>query len=645
MPTPKPSKEMARIRRSLEQMKPRQEDAAKFFRAYCGDYSIKPKKDLDFQNDEVFLNFVYSLVENSAPKIFSGDPKVTVEAKNESSEDSAPSMEATINYWFKELGVKKHFERCLFDWFFGYAAATTEWEYEEIVEEVEEPILDPMTGMETGEYQLVERPTVVKNRPKVRWISPWNVIRDPDSEAPEFDRVRTERMLVTMSQLEAMGDLNPKAMEQIKPGTIPVGMAKLPFKNENKSDSEKEWVVLYKTWDVENNEVRLMAEGGQDYLYVKPWPYEFEVGDDRFPITILEGKPSTESNYTMSRFRAFWSQIVERNRVRTTLQANARRLRPAFLNKKGSGNTEKELDDFANRKSNQIINLTNPDGIKVVEHAQIPLDLYKYDEIARDDLNNTSASLESQNESIANTATEASLQAASGNVRAVKDQQDFASFVAIVGAKLGGLCQQLMDVEIAAKIKNPKRPQELSWMNLSMEDIQGEFNYTIKPGAMQHRDENLHRQQTLKFAEIMANNPYVRQGPLARKIAEANEIDADEMIKSEEEMEMEKSNQPPPDPTIKFKDIDPAAVPLPVQLAILQAAFQQNGVKPPSMPSGQQASGTQLPMDGQSPDGGGAPPSAPGLEPNQAPPPLPGAAPPPMSAINPASEAQGGSQF
>lgn len=646
MPTPKPSKELARIRRSLEQMKPRQDDAAKFFRAYCGDYSIKARKDLDSMTDEVFLNFIFQNVENLMPKILSGEPRGSVEGKNEASEASAASMEAIGNYWFKELGAKKHFEKALFDWFFGYAGIKVGWEYEEELQEVEVPVLDPMTGEPTGEIELQEQPTVLKNKPKIRWVNPWNIIRDPDSESPEFDRVRTERMLVTMTQLEAMGDLDPKALEMIKPGQIPLSMAKLPFKNEQKTESEKEWVVLYETWDAENNEVRLLAENSEQYLSVKPWPYEFEVGEDRWPITIIEGKPSTESNYTMSEYRAYWSQVTERNRVRTSLQANARRMRPAWMNKKGSGNTEKELDSFANRKSNEIVSLTNPDGLKQVEHPAIPLDFYKYDEIARDDLQNTSASLDSRNDSVANTATEASLQAASGNVRSIRKQQQFEEFVSIVFAKLCGLCQQYMDEAVAVKIKKPTQPNELSWMHISQEEIQGEFNYTVKPGVMQHRNEALHRQQVLKWAELMASNQYVRQEKLARIVTISNELDPDDLLKTAQEVEQEQSKKPPQDPNIKFKDIDPAFAPPQVQLALLQAAFAQNGVKPPQMPQpGQLGQVPGGPTDGPPPGGGGlTPPSSglSGLEPNQAPPPMEGADLPPANPVLPMSEFQGG---
>jgi hypothetical protein len=621
-------------------MKPRQEDAAKFFRAYCGDYAIKSRKELDSMTDEVFLNFIFQNIENLSPKILSGEPRGSVESNNPESDASAPSMEAAGNYWFKKLGAKKHFEKALFDWFFGHAAVKVGWEYEEEAPDPENP------AENIGENELPQAPNVIKNQPKLRWINAWNVIRDPDSEAPEFDRVRTERMLVTVTQLEAMGDLDPKALEMIKPGQIPTSMAKLPFKNEQKTESEKEWVVLYETWDVENNEVRLIAENADQYLYVKPWPYEFQVGDDRFPITLLEGKQSTESNYTMSEYRAYWSQIVERNRVRTSLQANARRMRPAWMNKKGSGNTEKELNDFANRKSNEIVSLTNPDGLKQVEHPTIPLDFYKYDEMARDDLQNTSASLDSRNDSIANTATEASLQAASGNVRSQRKQQDFEDFVATVFAKLCGLCQQYMDETIAVKIKKPTQPNELSWMHISQDQIQGEFNYSVKPGVMQHRNESLHRQQVLKYGELMANNPYVRQDVLAKLLTEANELDPDDLLKTQAELDQENSNKPPTDPDITFKPIDPALLPPQVQIALWKAGFEQNGVKPLPMPApGQGGPAPGGPMDGAPPGASGGPPPAemPGM--NQAPAPMEGGEPPPMSPIMPQSEMQGGQQF
>lgn len=634
MPTPKPSKELARIQRSLEQMKPRREDAAKFFRAYCGDYSIKGRRSLDDIKDEVYLNFVFSYVENNIPKIFSGDPRIAVDSKNRDSDLSAPNMMETINYWFRELGAKDTFERCLFDWFFGYAAIGTDWEYEETTQEVDVP--DPVSGLLTKQTHI----KVLKDQPRIRWISPWNVIRDPDSEISAYDRIRGERMLLTMRQLEEMDGINPVVLEKVKPAQIPMDLTKLPFKNEPKIGTENEWVVVYKIWDIENEECRLLYEGQdvKDYLYVKPWPYDFEVGNDRFPITLLEGKPSTENNYTMAEFRAFWTQVMERNRVRTTLQSHARRIHPGWLNKKGSGNTEKELENFANSKIGEVATVTNPEGIIAKPHPEIPLDLYKYDSMARDDLQNTAASLDSQNETIANTATEASLQAASGNVRSIRKRQQFESFVATVGAKVGGLCQQFMDKAIAVKIKNPTNPRELSWLELSKEQIQGEFNYLVKPGVMQHRDEGLHRQQVLKFAELMSNNPYVRQDVLAREIAKANEIDPDELLKTQAEVDQENAQKQPEKPPLRFKDIDPAALPPQDQHVIVDAALKQNGVMPPAGPMG---ASSPPPMDGMG-QAGGAAPGLPGLEPNQAPPPMEGAMMPPANPVLPISEGQGG---
>lgn len=642
MPTKKPSRVMQDIRRSLELQKPRREDAAKFLRAYAGDYSIKGRKSLDDIKDEVFLNTVYAYVETGVPKIFFGEPRVSVESKNRSSDSSAPNMQATINYWFRELGAKKHFKRCAYDRYFGHAAMVTEWEYDEIMEEV--PVIlyaDPATGRPVlGPPRKELR--VTKDQPIIRRPNPWNIILDPDSEAPEFDRVRWERFLVTKEQFQAMDGISAKVKEQIQPRQMPSDLTRLPFESEKHIGTNQEWIVLYKGHDVENDECYLLAdsEAITDYLYIKPWQTDFEVGNDRFPITILEGKPSPESNYSFSEFRAYWTQIMERNRVRTTLQSHARRIHPNWLYQKGAMD-ESEAQRIADGKIGELIGVKNPGAIVPKPYPEIPLDLYKYDQITADDLGETSNNWENRSESIADTATEASLMASRGSLKTSADREAMEDFISTVGAKIGGLCQQYMDKAIAVKIKNPRNPQELAWMDLDKSQIQGEFNYVVKAGSMQHQNQDTRKQQTLKFAELMSANPNVNQRILAERLCEVFDIEADEILRSPEEMQQEQAGQLPEKPPLQIDKIKPELLAPEIQNMVVMAALQQNGVDAKDLPG----------MAAGAPPAGGLPPNmmqppppdvSVSAELNQAPPVNDSAMMPPPSPIAPISEGQGG---
>lgn len=639
----KPARWLERIRRSLELQKPRREDAARFWRGYTGDYSDKGRKSLDDVKDDIFLNFIYSYIENTLPQIFSGDPRVSIEAKNQASEASSKHMEAVINYWFKELGSKEHIKRAVFDRFLGYGAICTEWDYDEVLSRVPSIMgINPDGSFIHG--VPIDQPSVLKDQPSLRWINPFNVIRDPDSPFKMFDRYRVERLIITEEQFDSIDGVDETACKLIKPRAIPSDLARLPLDQDLRRGSDKEWVILYKIYDVENDEILLLNEGEdvQEYLYVKPWPYEFEVGGDRFPITILDGKPSPDSNYGMSEFRAYWTQINERNAVRKTLQAVNRRSRPSYISKKKS-NSEEELSAFANVKIGEVIEMSNPEGVIARPFAEVPIDLYKYDEISKDDLEQTSSAIESRNNSIADTATEASLIASKGNIRTGASREELEDFVAIIGAKIGGLCQQFMDKSTAVKIKNPVNPRELIWLDANKDQIQGEFAYSIKPGVMQQHNEGLRRQQVLKYAEIMGQNPNVNQRFVAEKVTESFEFDPTDALKSEQEMQQEAAQQKPEDPPIQFADIKPELLDPAVQNMVVMAALQQNGVDISQLQ--QQMSGTN---GGQMADNQQGMPMPPpdmsgemsGL--NQAPAPMEGAMMPPPNPISPQSEMQGG---
>jgi hypothetical protein len=235
-----------------------------------------------------------------------------------------------------------------------------------------------------------------------------------------------------------------------------------------------------------------------------------------------------------------------------------------------------------------------------------------------------------QNDSVANTATEASLIASRGNIRNNAKRMAVENFVATIGAKLGGLCQQFMSQSIAVKIKNPTNPRELAWLDVDREMIQGEFNYDVRPGAIEQQNEGLRRQQTLKFAELMAANKYTNQRWLAEELAKDFDKDPTQALLSEEDVQAQEASNLPEKPPIQIDKIKPEMLDPMTQAAIVEAALKQNGV-------GNGGEG-QIPGPGPTL----SPPPSVGEEVNQAPPPTPMGDMPPPNPIQEISNDQGG---
>ncbi len=639
-----PSKWKSLIDRSLRLQKPRRQEAERFLRAYTGDYGAVPMDKLDENPDEMVVNFVYSLVEIAGASIFSGTPKAFCEAQSPDGEAWADHYQSNLNHWGRVLGLKKHFKRCRFDRFFGLTAMLTEWDFEEVeVEEDNVLFMDPNTGLPVlGPPKKVLK--VIRDRPLVRRVAPNDVILDPDSEFREEDRWRALRIKMTKREFDRLPGVTSEMRDRIK-GRSLSSETDTDFGGNDDRYTDSKWVVLYKIYDLETETVKLIpdADPGNEFVEMKPWPWLFEVENDRFPITVLDAKIDAQNPYSFSEFKAFWSQIREQNKLRTMMQSHVRRNAPGWLTRPGTMD-EAQKEKMAGADIAEIIEINKLDGIIPKPMAVLAKEFFVHVGQVKEDLINTSLFYEYTREQGANTATEASLLQGQSNIHKGDDKRNFSDFQAVVFGKMGQLCQQFQDEAVAVQIRKPENKQELMWVGVSREQIIGEFGVTVKPAVDENDDEGLFRQQTLKFAETMANNPHVDQRWLARELCKVFKRDPETALRPLDQVlaeikaqqEGEKDAGKPP---ITFKPIDPAML---LQIApdmfaaLVQAGMIQNGVDGGALPPGEMTNPA-------SPSMAGAPPNRimPGGEINQAPA-LPGGQLPPMNPVMPASEFEGG---
>lgn len=653
-----PKKWRARIQRSLELQKDRLEEAQRFMRAYAGDYNEKPKKTLDGAKDDASVNFIFSFVETVRPTLLPGTPKAFVEAEDPESEPQAPSYQATINHFARRLGLKKEFKKNIHDWFFIYAAFLTEWDYSEEPKYTAsgDPEMDPDTATEEnpeGEQAFV----VLKDQPLAKRLHPRDVIWDPDADSLEETRWRARRLILTYSEFRALPGITPEMRKKVRPKTLPRDL--MHAAEANGASSEKNWVILWRIYDRENMCTKLLVENEEveDYLEDLPWPWEMDVGGDVWPITILENKIDYDHPYPFSQFKAFWGQLLERNTLRSILKSVVRRNAPGWFAKKGALD-EEQKEKFTGSKIGEYVEANDPTGIVLKPQIQVAADFFAHDEQVSNDIIEVSGLIEYRAESIADTATEASILNSKSSIRKGEAKKDFNDFCAIIYAKIGQLCQQFLQEEVAIKIRKPSQPNELGWLKVTGETIQGDFHLTVKPGAEENEDEGLRRQQDLKFAELMAQNPWVNQRKLAERISRRHDIEPEEILKSQEEFDRDQiaaaeaengGKKEEPKPLLDFSAIKVELLAPEVQAMVVAAALEQNKV-PETLNMGGNAGAGSLAEGG--PASAAAAPSMaspapgnsvmPGSEVNQAPAVMPGQNIPPPTPVQPMSEMQGG---
>ena len=526
-----------RIDRSQKAQKPVREEANAYLQGYQGNYSSSGKKrNRDKGRDEMNVNAIYALVELISPSIYSGYPKIIAHPKRLEFEPSAKSIQEVTNYWLNELGAGEEYSRCLFDSFFGYAAIEIGWHYETKIFETDqgEQIVDD--GSEQIEMESVQEERTIKDQPFMKWRNPFDVLLDADVPRRKDGRFQIIRDIVTYPYFLEMPNIDLKVKQMIRPSHRPEDDSKKDQEDTTNSDlqSDSEWVELYWVWCRESEKRYLWTpQLKEKYLSQDDWPYYIEYKDDPFPVTILDGKIDCRSPYTFSEIRPLWDHIIERNRLRSAFGVHMKRSIPKYLYNKQAG-TRAQISKFFNSRSDEATELNNPSGLIIAPVAPMPAELYQWDAIIADDFQNVSSLSEYKNSSIADTATEASIMEGRSSIRKNKRKREFEQFIVSSSAKLGMLCQQFMDVQQAIKIEGQEGSQ---WVNLSKEDIQGEYNFDIEPGIMEPKNEALHKQQVLKYSEIMAANPHTNQRTLATEITKAFGLSNDKMLLPEEQVQ------------------------------------------------------------------------------------------------------------
>lgn len=651
----------ARIDRSLELQKERMDERKRFLRAYAGDYNEKPKKTLDGSKDEAYVNFVFAFVETVRPSLLPGTPKAFAEAEDKESESQVPSFQAIVNHFARVLGSKKEFKKVIFDWFFSYAAVLTEWDYSEIPlykDDGKTPEIDPDSITEEnpeGEQAF----KIVRDQPILKRIKPSDVVVDPDSDSREEDRWRARRMVMTYDEFKRLPGITPQMRKLVRPRTIPRELMR-DGENSN-SSSEKNWVILWRIYDLENECTKLMCDNEEieDFLEDIPWPWEMDIGGDRFPLTILDGKWDEENPYSFSAFKAYWGSIQERNVLRTIIKSTVRRNAPGWFAKKGAMD-EDQKEKFTGSKIGEYVEANKPDEIVVKPQFTLAPDFYNHDSQVADDNMNVSGLAEYQQTLQAETATQASIAESKSNVRKGEARTDFNDFTAVVFGKIGQLCQQFLQEEKAVKIRTPEGPEDYMWLDVNRDSISGSFSLTVKPDTDENDSKETRRQQDLKTIELMSNNPHTDQRKLAVIATRMLGREPDDLLLPEEEAkqnlalqaEAERAKNAPQKeekkPILDFSAIKVELLAPAVQAMIVAAALEQNGVPESLAKAG---------ISPDAPEGEGPPvgPAAPSVTPpapdpsvmpqggiNQAPAPLPGADAPPATVVQPISEFQGG---
>lgn len=552
-----PEKWIKRIKRVEKIYREEREETVRYKKAYKGDFSGDKEKQVSKYTMKV--NFIYYFVETLLPALFHGDPKVKVKAKKDPQLDRAAKlMEYNTNYWFKELNAKDELRDCIFDSFFGPAAMYTGWDYETqmVRDEVPDIGLDglPILGKNgLPAMKKVEREVVIKDQPRIKWLDYWEEVRvDPDVKRSRQARWIAIRITVTIDEFRDTQNIkeeyrDPKNPLAIKPTMRPEDMEKdgfLPDRTEEKK-SDAEWVTYWEVWDRERMERKFVHDQCKDSFLNEDisWPFEFEVKDDPFPITILHAKQDPFSNVSFSEFKPIEDHIWERVRLRSVQAAVIRRLAPKWIYNKSAG-TKEQLSKLQKSDILSANELNNIDMIRMAPAPELPATFWQWDSMLQQDLGNISGLSEFEHQKLANTATEASIAEGRSNVRKDSRNSNIEDFLSAIGSKVGQLCQQLQNKSNALIIDGPELMQAAPQIfDVTKDQLQGEYDFEAT-GSMAHDNEALQLQNLQRFYEISLNgqDPETNHRFLIEKFAEYLNLDPRRVLLSDQDKMQKQQN-------------------------------------------------------------------------------------------------------
>lgn len=634
VPTPNARKWRDNIQRSQKVRKSFLEDSERFWRMYQGDYNRNPKGG-EFQTRKDFsvmsVNYVYAHIENVTPSVFTGFPFIKVRPKPKAGESiqhgevRARNMELVLNYWFKELGLDEELKDVFLDTFFGPATVELGWETEVEEKAPEQEMPDGLS--ETGAPDVVtlkDRPFIIRREFKSMYF-------DPDARRRKDCNWFGVEEIILWNDFIASPKYTDKAKKTLKPIYYPVENEERNWMGRDQDQSNKEWIKLTTIWDKVNRQIFVVADNYENFVNSDtaegvPWPYEIDYKSDPFPFCIHDAKKDMKCAYTWSEIKAGEPQIVEMNRIRSAIQTHVKRTLPKYVYAPAAG-TRSQISKLMMARSDEAVELANPDAFKALENAPIPPPLFEFNGMSRDDYTTVMGTAEYSNQSLADTATEAQIMEGRSQARKSLRSRQWEQFVVEIAGKLSQLCQQNMDEQLAIEIAGPNG---IEWLNVTKEEIQGEFYFDIEPGVMEYKNEAIRRSQLLRFMELTQNDPNSNRRYLIGKLAKELDLDPTEAIVAEDQM----PKPPAPEPNVKFKDIDPALLTNPVLMnSLVIAAMSQNQVQidpalaaqaqglpppPPPMPPGGApgAQGGGIMPQGSGPALGGKDISQNGMSPN-----------------------------
>lgn len=527
------------------------------------------------------VDVVEALSSLIVPSIYFRDPRILCNPTRPQDERRCKITETIINYWIRELGLKKQAERCVLDAFL-FGEAYMKLGYNPSLDRILEPItdnlgqpldtgekVDPVTGeTRPGEPLLrdskgnvwVERggrfvqimdkdgdiPPLGQEMIEineymrrgqlyaVRW-EPWNFLRDPEAKYVDCSDSTWVAFRAVLPLKQVKGNPRYKNTStlkgtQIAPSAIERSMYKIFPMFRTHVPEELDRVELYEVWRKEWNDdlkrwdmwLYVMVKGHDKFLLEEKSPWLAE----GFPVQVLAFREDPGNSHPQSIIEKVQPQINTMNLARTQFANFRERFRSKYI----ANSTVIDEADALNviQGKEELAMVTVDEGVDlatVMKGLDIPelnpAILGDYD-LALREIRIVSGITEDMlgGAGPGRQATQASYIQGAANVRLQHKQDRIGEFVKGIAKYWKQLLQQFGDYQMAVRIEGTVQEQE--WAEITVaEEIPDDiaFDVDVYPSAFQSKEAQL--QSAMSMYNLLRQDPLIQPEKLINKVLKA----------------------------------------------------------------------------------------------------------------------------
>lgn len=515
----------------------------------------------DLYREHPIDNVVFANIRAIVPRLNHRNPKIYVKPKkkpfrtNDGVFDTIASsvyVELLLNYYYKELQIKREARKCLYD-----------------------ALLSPMGIMELGytlETEKIKDEELLDVNELIAEDSPYCIRRDPKDfrNDPEgIDSQLNDSRWIALRWVKSLNDLkkNPKYSNtsSLKSNfTVKTDFGSMVMGSDSvvEPDASDMWgrVEGWDIWDKKERRLITLVEGHDKFLRnEKSWPLEY----DGFPVETLYFNENATDFYPIPDSWMYLDLQDELNRVSSMQMSHIARIsQRRYIARENALSTEEKYKLTNGGDGTIVETAMNPvDSILPVADATISQDIY----MLRQGLKKTIREMAgvSDSEMLSSTkfesATEPQLIEQAAQSLRGDQQATFENFVVRVVSKLAKICQQTIDTVDIPLDNNQMKDDEigpyvqkklgkivgengatvlLPWLSMTKEDIAGDYIYDIEIGSTMPVNDETRKRDAVALYNMFQDNPYIRVREGTLKVLDAfNQMEPEKLVKSDEEVQ------------------------------------------------------------------------------------------------------------